>query len=214
MSDAPSLHRYDDQVVTEIGRQEAEEAWRGIKSVPPSRIPATGPTGKLVRLNSRMLRMIDLMVNGVDSDPSHPPLDPFEAGRCVGYKRGSVRWLALSPAFVAAYEGAKRGRPVHVPQINDIVAEQRAIAADREARWPGLQAAQASPSAPSAPLPPPYLRRSPPRRPPAPARTTSTSSGLLATTRRPGSTTHSSARRHRRLPSPRRPRRASPTTTT
>jgi hypothetical protein len=48
-----------------------------------------GPT----RLNSRMLRMIQLMVYGDEDDPEHTPYDVADAAKAVGYQARAGRAL-------------------------------------------------------------------------------------------------------------------------
>src|SRR3954451_22749499 len=63
---------------------------------------ATGPAV----LNSRMRRMIDLMVHGHPDDPSGTPYTVFDAARAVGYRLKAARHLMRSPIFCEALNAA------------------------------------------------------------------------------------------------------------
>ncbi len=105
--------------------------------------------GGPVELNMKMLRMIHLMIHGDEIDGI--PLDPFEAGRCVGYRKSAVKHLSVAPAFMRAYELAKAGKPiVKLPSIEDIAREQARLVEDRAAR--DASDALPSPLAPPAPV--------------------------------------------------------------
>jgi hypothetical protein len=68
----------------------------------PTRKRVGGP----VVLNARMVRMIDLMINGHADDPSHTPYGLYDAAANVGYRRMAARGLAKGPVFVDAYNAA------------------------------------------------------------------------------------------------------------
>jgi len=82
--------------------------------LPPMKLSRSGrPTHKRVGgpvvLNSRMLRMIDLMVKGHPDDPSRTPYGLYDAAAAVGYQRRAARALAGTPIFVEAYWRVYRG---------------------------------------------------------------------------------------------------------
>jgi hypothetical protein len=84
-------------------------------------------TRKLVggppRLNSRMLRMIQLMVYGDEDDPEHTPYDVADAAKAVGYQARAGRALMSAPIFSAALanevEAMRRGE--HARSLRTIV---------------------------------------------------------------------------------------------
>ncbi len=84
-------------------------------------------TGGPIVLTTRMIRMIDLIVNGMVIDGARAPCDPFEAGRLVGYQRRAVRRLAMSPVIIAAYEAARVGAdPAHLlPTFDELRRDAR-----------------------------------------------------------------------------------------
>ncbi len=85
--------------------------------------------GGPIKLNARMLRMIDLMVNGHSDDPGRTPYGLYDAAAAVGYHRRAARALAQSPLFVGAYEAARAGRNIQtacptLEQVREILAKQ------------------------------------------------------------------------------------------
>ncbi len=95
--------------------------------------PRFGPTRRIdnepMRLNRRMERMIDLMIEGDPTEEPQEPLDLYAAARAVGYQRKAARELANSPAFVEAYNtklkaaSRKEMLPVLCPSL-ELVREQ------------------------------------------------------------------------------------------
>jgi hypothetical protein len=79
---------------------------------PPSRHLRSVLTPRLdggpMRLNRRMERMIDLMIEGDPMEEPREPLDPYAAGKACGYQRKAVRELFQEPAFFAALEEKRR----------------------------------------------------------------------------------------------------------
>lgn len=103
---------------------------------------STKRLGGPITLNTRMLRMIELMVRGHDHDPSHTPVDPYEAGRVVGYQRRAVRELTKSAIFRRAYDEAQRGvdpgRRVPTFEHLSVDVERRERLRAARSRAPGL----------------------------------------------------------------------------
>jgi hypothetical protein len=95
-----------------------------------------GPT----RLNSRMLRMIQLMAYGNEDDPEHTPYDVADAAKAVGYQARAGRALMnaqiFSAALAAEVEAMRRGEHARslrtIVNIRDEVGEN--TAADRRVR--------------------------------------------------------------------------------
>ena len=87
-------------------------------------------------LNSRMVRMIELMIEGVEDDPSHTPLDVYAAAAAVGYRRRAARRLSVSPVFVAAYQAARAGQSIAhcTPTFDEVRREAEHRQRDRAAR--------------------------------------------------------------------------------
>jgi hypothetical protein len=112
---------------------------------------------KPIVLNSRMLRMIFLMCRGNERDPSRTPYDLYSAAAAVGYRRKAARELAMSPAFVEAYQRELdgRGNAGVIPTLDEIQAMERRRR-DKSAR-PTAEAIAAA--AQPAPLAPGYLIR-------------------------------------------------------
>jgi hypothetical protein len=93
-----------------------------------SNTPRNYPGGP-IKLNARMLRMIDLMVNGHPDDPSRTQYGLYDAAAAVGYYRRAARALAQSPLFVRAYNAARAGRNIQpscptLEQVREILAKQ------------------------------------------------------------------------------------------
>jgi hypothetical protein len=101
-------------------------------------------TRKLVggppRLNSRMLRMIQLMVYGHEDDPERTPYEVADAAKAVGYRARAGRALLNAPIFGAALarevEAMRRGEHARslrtIVKIRDDAGEN--TAADRRVR--------------------------------------------------------------------------------
>jgi hypothetical protein len=101
-------------------------------------------TRKLVggppRLNSRMLRMIQLMVYGHEDDPERTPYEAADAAKAVGYRARAGRALLNAPIFSAALarevEAMRRGEHARslrtIVKIRDDAGEN--TAADRRVR--------------------------------------------------------------------------------
>jgi hypothetical protein len=77
----------------------------------PSNAPRKHPGGP-VKLNARMLRMIDLMANGHPDDPGRTRYGLYDAATAVGYYRRAAKALAQSPVFLNAYYAACAGRNI------------------------------------------------------------------------------------------------------
>jgi hypothetical protein len=90
--------------------------------------PRKHPGGP-IKLNTRMLRMIDLMVHGHPDDPSRTQYGLYDAAAAVGYYRRAARALAQSPVFVGAYNAARAGRNIQpscptLEQVRELIAKQ------------------------------------------------------------------------------------------
>jgi hypothetical protein len=108
------------------------------------RSPSGRLTRKLVggpeRLNTRMLRMIELMVYGHEDDPERTPYDVADAAQSVGYRTRAGRMLLATPIFSAAlakeidaFRKGERARCLHTAvKIRD--EEGAGKAADRKVR--------------------------------------------------------------------------------
>ncbi len=73
-------------------------------------------------LTSQMVRMISLLVNGHEWDPSQTPIDLYAAAAAVGYRRKAARRLSQSKVFLEAYFAACTGATnAHlVPTLEDV----------------------------------------------------------------------------------------------
>jgi hypothetical protein len=97
--------------------------------VNPHGTPTRRLDGGPLRLNRRMERMIDLMIEGDRMEELQEPLDLYSAAKAVGYQRKAARELANSPAFVEAYNtklkaaSRKETMPVLCPSF-ELVREQ------------------------------------------------------------------------------------------
>jgi hypothetical protein len=87
------------------------------------------PTRRLVNgpdvLNSRMRRMIELMVWGHPDDPSGTPYTVFDAARAVGYRMKAARHLSRSPVFcdalnIASARFEETGVRSAIPTLDDL----------------------------------------------------------------------------------------------
>jgi hypothetical protein len=92
------------------------------KSDTTQKAASRNPPGGPIVLNSRMLRMIHLLVHGNERDPSHTPYGIYDAAHAVGYRRTAARALAMSPVFYEAYQRELdgRGNAGIVPTLEEI----------------------------------------------------------------------------------------------
>lgn len=100
-------------------------------SSPRPKAASRNPPGGPVKLNRRMLRMIDLMVNGHPDDPSRTRYGAYDAAQSCGYHRRAARALARSPLFVDAYYRALAGDKIDhlaptLEQLREGIAKQDA----------------------------------------------------------------------------------------
>lgn len=84
--------------------------------------------GGPIVLNRRMLRMIDLMVQGHPDDPSRTPYGLYDAAAAVGYQRRAARALIQSALFLDAYYKALGAQNVQhlcptLEQVREIAEE-------------------------------------------------------------------------------------------
>lgn len=85
-------------------------------------------------INSRMHRLIKLMVHGRGGDPSRTPLGLYEAAAASGYRKKGVRYLfETAPAFRAVYAAEQKKRGAPALTVQEVLAF---IAADRAKRDP------------------------------------------------------------------------------
>jgi hypothetical protein len=97
--------------------------------VNPHGTPTCRLDGGPLRLNRRMERMIDLMIEGDPMEEPQEPLDLYSAAKAAGYLRKAARELAMSPVFAEAYNAKlkaasrKETLPVLCPSL-ELVREQ------------------------------------------------------------------------------------------
>jgi hypothetical protein len=120
--------------------------------------PTSKRPGGPIALNSRMLRIIALMVHGHPHDPSRTPYGLYDAAHAVGYRRRAARELAMSPLFVEAYrrELDGRGNAGVIPTLEEVRREMELRQRKNVVR---PAAEEIAASAKPAPLAPGYMIR-------------------------------------------------------